>query len=130
MPETGFRSRPRWLAAILHYIDSSLGEPLSIPALAAHANISASHLAHAFPKVMGCTVGEYIRIARIRAAAAALRESDLRIQEIAYRTGFYDQAHFCRAFKAEHGVTPSDYRCHDSVTSAMPKHSDPSDCAL
>jgi AraC family transcriptional regulator len=106
-PET---PRPPWLAAVVEHIDSSLGDPLSVTALASRANISPSHLAHAFPRAMGCTVGAYIRIARIRAAAAALRDPGLSIQEIAYRTGFYDQAHLCRAFKAAHGVTPGDYR--------------------
>ena len=102
--------RPPWLAAVIDHIGSSLGDPLSVTELASRANISPSHLAHAFPRVMGCTVGAYIRVARIRAAAAALREPGLSIQEIAYRTGFYDQAHLCRAFKAAHGVTPGDYR--------------------
>jgi len=102
--------RPPWLATVIEHIESNLGEPLPVTELAEHANISSSHLAHAFPRAMGCTLGAYIRVARIRAAAAALRESDLPIQEIAYRTGFYDQAHLCRAFKATHGVTPRHYR--------------------
>jgi len=37
------------------------------------------------------------------------------VKEIAMQCGFVDSAHFCKAFKAESGLTPKSYResCRD-----------------
>jgi AraC-like DNA-binding protein len=39
-----------------------------------------------------------------------IRAGDLTLADIAAAVGFCDQAHFTRAFKAQHGVTPAAFR--------------------
>ncbi len=58
------------------------------------------------------TLGSWIRDQRLEACRGSLRDPSSRqtVAEIAYRFGFGDQAQFSRAFKAQFGVPPKDYR--------------------
>jgi len=47
---------------------------------------------------------------RVTLAAQLLRASDRSLTELALEAGFFDSAHFTRAFGAACGVTPSAYR--------------------
>jgi AraC family transcriptional regulator len=93
--------------AILH---ESFREPVSLALLADSAQVHETHLARAFRKRHGCTVGEYLRRLRVDAAAAGLEQSERPVSEIAAECGFYDQAHLCRVFKRTYGVSPTEYR--------------------
>ena len=44
------------------------------------------------------------------AARKLLTDTDKLISDIATETGFWDQSHFVKAFRAERGQTPSRYR--------------------
>ena len=47
---------------------------------------------------------------RLEAARDMMRDPALPLAEIAYATGFADQAHLSRAFRAAHGMPPSAWR--------------------
>lgn len=101
---------PTWFPAALNCIHREFPTALTVRRIAAEAGISPSRLAHVFQAVMGRSIAVYIRECRVRAAAKALRESDIAIGEIAAVCGFYDQAHLTRAFKALRSATPLQYR--------------------
>jgi AraC-like DNA-binding protein len=106
---------PEWMPRLVAYINANLAERLTIRRLAARAAVSESHLSHSFIRYFRCSVSDYIRDCRLRAAARALRHTDEAIQKIAWDTGFSDQAHFSRAFKAARGLTPTQYRLAKSI---------------
>jgi AraC-like DNA-binding protein len=58
------------------------------------------------------TLGQWIRDQRLAAAREKLRDASGgdSIAQIAYRFGFSDHAQFSRAFKAQFGISPKDYR--------------------
>ncbi len=85
-------------------------EPLSLSNVAAEAGLHPSHLARAFRKEYGMTVGEYIRDLRIARSADLLANSDLSLADISQECGFSDQSHFSRTFKQAYGFTPLRYR--------------------
>jgi AraC family transcriptional regulator len=101
---------PDWLPAVMTFIHGTLATPLTVRSIAAHAGVSASRLAHVFKAVIGRSVTTYVRECRIRAAAAALRESAAPIGDVAVACGFYDQAHLSRSFKTLRNMTPLQYR--------------------
>ena len=68
------------------------------------------HLARTFRRHHGCSLGEYLRRIRLERAARALRDTDRPLVEVSLDAGFYDQAHFCRCFKAWASVSPGRYR--------------------
>jgi AraC-like DNA-binding protein len=110
LPAASSQRKPAWLPRLLAHIHESLGERLTIGLLAEVAGVSESHLSHSFARHFDCSVSEYIRDCRLRAAARALRQTHDSIQQIAWHLGFSDQAHLMRTFKAVYGVTPTEYR--------------------
>lgn len=110
LPAVPAQRKPVWLPRLLAHIHDNLGARLTIGVLAEVASVSESHLSHSFVRHFDCSVSQYIRDCRLRAAARALRQTHDSIQEIAWNLGFSDQAHFTRTFKAVYGVTPTEYR--------------------
>lgn len=107
-----------WLRQAEDFIDQSLSSALSLGGLAARVGRHPSHLARAFRRVHGVSVGQYVRQRRITVAMRLLRGSDMTIAEIALQTGFSDQSHLTNTFRRLIGTTPRLYR--DS--SRRPRH--------
>jgi DNA-binding response OmpR family regulator len=51
----------------------------------------------------------YVRSFRIKQSISLLRSPDMNISEVAYAVGFKDPKYYTKLFKAEHGVTPSEW---------------------
>ncbi len=104
------RLPPSWLARARELIDAEHASPLSLSAIAAEAGVHPVHLARSFRAQHGCTVGEYIRRARVRDAALRLAATDEPIASIAVACGFTDQSQLTRTFKRLTGRTPGAHR--------------------
>ena len=59
--------------------------------------------------VTGLGPAEFIRTVRIKRGKALLERSQMQITEIAYSVGFNSLKSFTMNFKAEYGLTPSEY---------------------
>ncbi|GAA1720235.1 helix-turn-helix domain-containing protein [Isoptericola hypogeus] len=101
------------LERIRTHIEERLGSPDLTPASIAAAHfISTRHL-HALFHDTGSTVSTWIRRRRLehcRRDLTSARLADAPVSAIAARWGFVDAAHFSRAFKAEYGASPREYR--------------------
>ncbi|NEA38595.1 helix-turn-helix domain-containing protein [Streptomyces sp. SID11385] len=105
--------RARLRAEAEEWMRAHLGEAgLGPEEIAAGAHMSTRQL-HSLFHDTGTTVSAWLRARRLEAARDDLADPLLRgltVTAIALRRGFTDSSHFTRAFKAEHGVTPSEYR--------------------
>ncbi len=110
LDELAHQGHARWLAVALDEIEADPGGELRLADLARTAGVSAGHLARAFRSTFGESVGAYVRERRLQRAAGLMRETKLRLAEIATAVGFYDQAHFSRTFKARFGASPAAFR--------------------
>ena len=109
----GSSTRAALRRRILRAIETRLGDPrLNLERLAAAEGLSA----RAVQKLLdedSRTFSQYLRHRRLARAAetlADLQQCEVPIGEIAFRYGFSDPAHFSRAFRQHHGMTPSVYR--------------------
>lgn len=102
--------RPRWVGRVATILAEEWRSPLSMADLSNRVGVSPCHLARSFRKVTGCTVGDFRRRHRLRAAARLLRRSDLSLVDIAYEVGFADQSHMTRQFRHFLGTTPARLR--------------------
>ncbi|MGB5133438.1 MAG: helix-turn-helix domain-containing protein [Steroidobacteraceae bacterium] len=92
------------------WILQNLDEDLSIPALAARANMSARHFARRFAQRFGATPAAYILRARVEAARRRIEAGPTRMKAIARQCGFADEQGMRRAFQRTLGVAPLEYR--------------------
>lgn len=94
------------------WIDRNLGEPLSIPDLAASSGLSQSHFRQRFHKETGFSPSDFLTRRRVLRAKQLLRGHRMSITEIAFRLGFQSSPYFAAVFKKLTGMTPSEYREH------------------
>jgi len=94
---------------IQDHIDTNLNFNLRIAS--EELDVNPAYLSREFSRYFdNLSFGEYIRKLRIEKAIQLLESTDDTLAEIAYLTGFSDQSHFNRVFKAHTGQTPSEYR--------------------
>ncbi len=78
--------------------------------LAEAVNVSEDYLTRIFRKELGLSPWDYLNRYRIHLASEMLRQTAMTINEVASRTGFQDQAYFCRVFKKVKGCPPGRVR--------------------
>jgi AraC family transcriptional regulator len=105
------RKRPTtWIKVVREILHDRFINPPSLTELAGVVQVHPVHLARAFRKRYGCSVGTYVCALRVEAALKALRDSDRSIAAIAIEMGFADQSHLCRATNKYAGMSPSRLR--------------------
>lgn len=57
--------------------------------------------------ISGISISDYVRKRRLTIAGDELRNSDISVLDIAIKYGFQSHSAFTRAFKDQHGITPS-----------------------
>ena len=78
--------------------------------LADTVHVSEDYLTRIFHKEIGLSLWEYLNRFRIYLATKLLLETNDTIYEVAEKSGFQDQAYFCRVFKKIYGVPPGKIR--------------------
>lgn len=96
------------LLAIRDYLHAHYDEQVQLRDLERISGWTKFHLIHRFTKRYGLSPHKYMLNLRIAAAKQLLRKR-ISATEVAYRTGFFDQSHFIRTFKAMTGITPKAY---------------------
>ncbi len=85
-------------------------ESLRLQDFASRLGISTHHISQAVNELEGKNFPDYINEFRISEAKRLLLESDDKIIDIAYRTGFNNKASFHNAFRKKTGMSPSEFR--------------------
>jgi len=114
----------RRIAMTLQALERDLGRPIDMRSLARLVNLSESRLRHLFKEVTGATIAGYVRERRLELAATLLRDTFLRVSEIAFQLSFSTVTHFNRAFHCRFGKSPSEYRCDVRNTRPLPSKPD------
>jgi transcriptional regulator GlxA family with amidase domain len=87
-----------------------LHEPLTVEAMARHANTSVRHFTRRFQAEFGTTPLKWLLQERVRLAQRLLEQTDLPVQRIAERAGFGSAVALRRHFADAAGTTPLAYR--------------------
>ena len=91
-------------------IESKFQENLEIPDIGAQAGVSESTLRRLFKKELHCSPLDYLNSTRLKFAVGKLRQTNLRIKEIALMSGFLSSARFCTVFMEKYHMTPGEFR--------------------
>lgn len=98
------------LKQIVGYVHEHLGEEVSLVSLAEQMNLSAFYFARLFKNSLGLSPHQYLlqnRVERAKKLIAIADKPDL--TDIGLQVGFYDQAHFTKAFKRVVGISPKGF---------------------
>jgi AraC family transcriptional regulator len=101
---------PPRLARVLAYIESHLGEDLSIARLAAVASLSGSHFKAFFRRSIGVPVHRYVIERRVARARQLLERSGLPASQVALEAGFAHQSHMSHWMRRVPGMMPGSTR--------------------
>ncbi len=101
---------PNWLSDVLAFIDANMYRPIQAAEVFEKAPVSHTVVERTFRKNFGVPVLRYITDKRLDIARKLLRETDMRVFEVAARTGFASTAYFCRTFKQRFARSPKSYR--------------------
>lgn len=101
--------RPSWLVEAQAILGRRFAEKLSLAALAEEVGVHPVHLARAFRRHYGTSVGEHVRALRLQWGREAVARGGS-LADIAMQAGFADQSHFTKAFTRAFGVAPGEYR--------------------
>ncbi|CAM3971918.1 helix-turn-helix domain-containing protein [Cohnella lubricantis] len=98
------------LQQIFRYVDEHLPTELKRKEIAGLVHFHPVYLSRFFKSRTGTSLSKYIVNRRIERAKTLLAQSELQVNHIVYRLGYYNPSHFTRTFKQATGYTPSQYR--------------------
>jgi AraC family transcriptional regulator of arabinose operon/AraC family L-rhamnose operon transcriptional activator RhaR len=98
---------------VMILVNQHLQESFSIKDLAAHAQVSPSHLRRLFREDTGVSLGDYMARHRLNAAKRLLLETTQKIETVAVNCGYDSIYSFSRFFKTQTGLSPSAFRKAD-----------------
>ncbi len=105
----------------LAYIEEHLTEDIDYREVAKIAHCSEYHFKRMFSFLSGIGLSEYIRRRRLTLAALDLKDTNLRIIDVAVKYGYDSADSFSRAFHSIHGILPSEARGENAQVKAFPR---------
>lgn len=100
----------RFLNRITHFLMENIDHNLTVGEMADYMGCSESHFHRKFQRETGMSPLNYFARAKLDAAYAMLRDTDLKINQIALKLGFQDPYYFSRFFKKYSGLSPKDWK--------------------
>ena len=109
------------IASICRLLMQKSHEPLLLKNICKDTGFSKSSLERNFNEVVGIGPKEYHRIIRFQNLLNHIKQQKnfRHWTEVAYRFGYYDQAHFIKDFKVFCGETPSKFSTNNELLSNM-----------
>ena len=98
------------ISRIFEFVEKNYKGDATLAALAAHTGYHYVYLSRCFKEYTGLSFVEYVGKYRINAAKRILSETSLSVLGVALECGFNSLRSFNRTFKAELGMTPTEYR--------------------
>jgi len=105
----------------LSYIEENLTKDIDFREVAKLALCSEYHFKRMFSFLAGITLSEYIRRRRLTLAAFELKDSKMKVIDIAFKYGYNSPDSFTRAFQNLHGLTPSEAKKNGYSLKAYPQ---------
>ena len=92
-------------------VEQHMGDSdFSVVQLGEALGISRNNLYKKLMAITGMGPSDFIRTLRLKRACQLLRKSQMQVAEIAYTVGYNSPKVFSQSFKAEYGMTPSEYK--------------------
>jgi len=104
----------------MRYIEDNLADDIDFQRVSQLACCSEYHFRRMFSFLSGMSLSEYIRHRRLSQAAMELRNSSIKVIDLAVKYGYDSADAFSRAFQSLHGLTPTEARVEGVLLKAVP----------
>ena len=98
------------ISSAIDYINQNFTDDISIEKASHVAMLSQSYFSYLFKSMTGKTFVEYLNELRIHEAMRLLKNTNKRVVDICFESGFKNVNHFNRTFKSHAGISPMQYR--------------------
>src|SRR5699024_2530403 len=95
---------------VCQYIEKNFNTPITLSEIAEKVHLSTTYLSKLFTKHMGIGFNHYINHIRTEHCKNDLVHTNASITQIALKNGFSNSTMLLKYFKANTGLTPSQYR--------------------
>lgn len=92
------------------YLQANYDREVKLQEISEQFYISREYISRKFKQEFGVNISDYIVKFRMNKAKSLLKNSQLKIYEIANMIGYQDDKYFRKVFKKVEGVTPNEYR--------------------
>ncbi|WP_235941641.1 helix-turn-helix domain-containing protein [Paenibacillus puerhi] len=99
----------RLIEQAMRYLQDRYMQDISLESCSDHIGTNPFNLSKSFKQVTGKNFIDYLTELRMDKAKELLRETELKINDVAEHVG-YQHSYFNRIFKKQEGITPSKYR--------------------
>ena len=110
----------RSLTQAREFMRHAYGRPVSLPDVAAHANLSPYHFLRVYKRAYGETPHEFLTRLRIERAKTLLAKGSHNVTEACFQVGFSSLGSFSVLFADRVGLSPSEYRRYTRSTTSVP----------
>ena len=97
------------LKKIFQYVNSNYYQKIELVDIAEKVGLTPNSFSRFFKKTTNRTFVDFLNEFRIQKAVDGLREDDVTITEIMFRSGFTNPSYFAKQFMKYQGVTPSTF---------------------
>lgn len=109
MLESRKNNSKSYLYRVKSYIDENYDKDLKVSSLAKMEFMEAGYLGETFAKQFGCSINEYINRVRINKAMELIRNTDMKLNDIALAVGYKNYNNFFSHFKRITNTKPTQF---------------------
>lgn len=103
-------SNTLWAKQLAQHLEANYAQKFRQQEYADMLHVNKDYMSRKFKEIYGMSMVAYLNEIRIRKSKELLRNTDLRIQEIADQVGYFDSKYFAQQFKKIAGCSPNEYR--------------------
>lgn len=104
------KSDEQFLNKLTDIIHKNIANPVfHVDQLAEELCMSRSSLLRKIKGISGSTPNDFIRLIRLKQAAAILKEGEYKVNEVCFLVGFSSTSYFSKTFQKQFGVLPKDF---------------------
>lgn len=94
------------------YLQANFNRDVKLQEISEHFYISREYISRKFKQEFNVNISDYIVKIRMNKAKSLLKNSQLKIYDIANMIGYQDDKYFRKVFKKVEGITPNEYRAN------------------
>ena len=99
-----------YVTQAINIMEENIVEPFSIADVCIQIGVSPRQLERSFKKILGMPPSQYYKRLRLKRAYALLERTQLRVNDIAFATGFHSSTSLSKAFRNMFNETPTQFR--------------------